>query len=91
MVASGLIFCLDARQKTLDAYIGLSNYSGTFPTCKMGTWALPPSIKISDWVQIMTICMCDKVTVLIQGEEVAALKSITGWSATNQSQPEALD
>jgi hypothetical protein len=50
MVTNGLIFCLNARQKTLDAYIGLSNYSGTFPTCKMGTWASPPSIKISDWV-----------------------------------------
>ena len=76
MVANGLIFCLDAESKTLDAHIGLSNTSGTFPSRKMGSWTLPQSMVLSDWIQIVTICKGDKVTVAIQGNEIATLDKV---------------
>ena len=76
MVANGLIFCLDAERKTLDAYIGLSKDSGTFPSRKMGSWTLPPSVVLSEWVKIETVCKGDKVTVKFQGQNVGALDSV---------------
>jgi hypothetical protein len=77
MVANGLIFCLDAESKTLDAHIGLSNTSGTFPSRKMGSWTLPQSMVLSDWIQIVTICKGDEVIVAIQGKEIATLDKVT--------------
>jgi len=77
MVANGLIFCLDAQRKTLDAYIGLSKYSGTFPTREVGTWTLPLSLELSGWIQIVTVCEGDRVNVSIQGHQVAAFDGIT--------------
>jgi hypothetical protein len=77
MVANGLIFCLDAEKKSLDAYVGLSKDSGTFPSRKMGSWTLPQSVVLSDWVQIVTVCEGDKVTVVIQGQNIAALEGVT--------------
>lgn len=88
MVANGLIFCLDSQEKTLDAYIGLSKYSGTFPTRKMGSWTLPPSMDVSSWIRIVTFCKDDEVTVTIQGHKVATLDGINvqpllGGASTN--------
>lgn len=77
MVANGLIFCLDAEKKSLDAYVGLSKDSGTFPSRKMGSWTLPQSVVLSDWVQIVTVCKGDKVTVAIHGQNIAALEGVT--------------
>ena len=76
MVANGLIFCLDAEKKTLDAHIGLSNSSGTFPSRHMGSWTLPQSVVLADWIQIATVCRGDKVTVAIQGHQIAALDGL---------------
>lgn len=76
MVANGLIFCLDAEKKSLDAYVGLSKDSGTFPSRKMGSWTLPQSAVLSDWVQIVTVCKGDKVTVTVQGQDIAVLDSV---------------
>ena len=76
MVANGLIFCLDSHQNTLEAYIGLSNSSGTFPSRKMGTWILPPSVDLSKWVRIVTVCKDDKVAVSIEGQSVVTLEGI---------------
>lgn len=77
MVANGLIFCLNAGKKRLDAYVGLSQDSGTFPAHKMGSWTLPQSVVLSDWVQVATVCEGDKVTVTIQGQSIAALDGVT--------------
>ena len=77
MVANGLIFCLDAEKKSLDAYVGLSKDSGTFPSRKIGSWTLPQSVVLSEWIQIVTVCKDDKVTVAIQGQTVAALDGVT--------------
>ena len=76
MVSNGLIFCLDAENKTIDAHVGLSNNSGTFPSRAMGSWTLPQSVVLSGWVRIVTVCKGDKVTVAVQGQDVAALDSV---------------
>jgi hypothetical protein len=76
MVANGVIFCLDAQEKTLEAYLGLSKESGTFPTRKLGSWKLPPSVNTNNWMQILTVAREDKVTVTIQGHEIAILDGI---------------
>jgi hypothetical protein len=76
MVANGVIFCLDAQEKTLEAYLGLSKESGTFPTRKLGSWTLPPYIDTSNWMQILTVAREDKVAVTIQGHEIAALDGL---------------
>lgn len=77
MVANGLIFCVDVRRRTLDAFIGLSNQSGTFPARKMGSWTLPLSLDVSDWIRIVTVCHRDKVTVVVQDHEVVVLDGVT--------------
>lgn len=77
MVVNGLIFCLNAEKRTLDAYIGLSNTSSTFPSRKMGSWALPQSVVLSDWIRIVTVCKGDKVTVVVQDQNVTTFDSIT--------------
>lgn len=77
MVANGLIFCLDAEKKSLDAYIGLSKDSGTFPSRQMGSWTLPQSVALTDWIEIVTVCKGEKVTVAIKGHKVATLDGIT--------------
>lgn len=76
MVANGVIFCLDIRRRVLEAYIGLSKYSGIFPTCNLGCWDLPVDVDATNWMRIVTVAQGESVTVSIHGHEIATISDV---------------
>ncbi|KAM0216907.1 hypothetical protein ACHAQD_007626 [Fusarium lateritium] len=76
MITNGLIFCLDTRNKRLSAHEGLSNQSAIIPSIERGSWQIPESLDLSAWLTIDTLAADDKVTVTIQGYEVATIQGV---------------
>lgn len=76
MITNGLIFCLDTRSRTLTAVEGLSNKSSILPSVERGSWQLPESIDLSGWLNIETLAAEDRVTISIEGNEVASIRDI---------------
>ncbi|PNP75145.1 hypothetical protein FNYG_11514 [Fusarium nygamai] len=76
MITNGLIFCLDTRSRTLTAVEGLSNKSSILPSIERGSWQLPETLDLSGWLTIETLAVGDRVTVKIEGHEVAAVRDI---------------
>ncbi|KAG8354482.1 hypothetical protein FVEN_g7611 [Fusarium venenatum] len=76
MITNGLIFCLDVRSKTLSLVEGLSNQSSIIPSVEKGSWPLPESLDLSQWLTVETIMVGDQVTVTIDGQKVVAITGV---------------
>ncbi|KAF5572351.1 alpha-L-rhamnosidase A [Fusarium pseudoanthophilum] len=76
MITNGLIFCLDTRSRTLTAVEGLSNKSSILPSIERGSWQLPETLDLSEWLTIETLAVEDRVTVTIGGNEVATVRDV---------------
>ncbi|KAF5644086.1 alpha-L-rhamnosidase A [Fusarium sp. NRRL 52700] len=76
MITNGLIFCLDTRSRTLTAVEGLANKSCILPSFERGSWQLPETLDLSGWLTIETLAVEDRVTVTIDGNEVATIRDI---------------
>ncbi|KAF5012008.1 hypothetical protein FDECE_1914 [Fusarium decemcellulare] len=76
MITNGLIFCLDAKSRKLLAVEGLSNQSSILPSFQRGSWQLPESLDLSEWLSVETLAVDDHLTVTIQGQTVATITGI---------------
>ncbi|GAB7348639.1 hypothetical protein MBLNU459_g7011t1 [Dothideomycetes sp. NU459] len=76
MVANGLIFCLDADERTLAAFEGLSDKSAVFPTTPRGSWQLEQNLDLLGWLNVETAARGSSVTVAINGQHVASVEDL---------------
>ncbi|KAF5606699.1 alpha-L-rhamnosidase A [Fusarium subglutinans] len=76
MITNGLIFCLDTRSRTLTAVEGLSNKSCILPSMERGSWQLPETLDLTGWLTIETLAVENRVTVKIEGNEIASARDI---------------
>ncbi|KZL79657.1 hypothetical protein CI238_11028 [Colletotrichum incanum] len=76
MVANGVVFCLDIEAKELRAYEGLAHTSTVFPIKSFGSWSTHGIIDQTDWVSISTITSGNRITVTINGKEIATFTDV---------------
>ncbi|KAL9946824.1 hypothetical protein D7B24_004622 [Verticillium nonalfalfae] len=76
MVANGLVLCLDADERKLEAFEGLSNQSSMMPVVPRGSWPLPADMKLSGWLAVRTIVKEGTVTIVIGNKQVAEIKDV---------------
>ncbi|WQF89339.1 Putative six-hairpin glycosidase superfamily, alpha-L-rhamnosidase domain-containing protein [Colletotrichum destructivum] len=83
MVANGVIFCLDTEAKELRAYEGLAHTSAVFPVKSLGSWSTHGIVKElekedddDNWIRVSTITSGNRITVKINGREVATIADV---------------
>lgn len=76
MVANGVIFCLDVAAEELRAYEGLAHTSAVFPVKSFGSWSTHGIAKKGDWISVSTVTSGNRVTVTINGREVATITDV---------------
>lgn len=89
MVANGLIFVLDAANRSLSALEGLSDTGGVFgPSTPRGSWALPSDVDLNSWIAVEMVADGASVSAKINNANVAsvtalAISPLLGGSDTN--------
>ncbi|ESZ93140.1 glycoside hydrolase family 78 protein [Sclerotinia borealis F-4128] len=78
MVESGLIFLIDIASRRLLAFEGTAN---TPPAISKGTWDLPGSLDLFDWLRIDTEARGSSVLVKINNRKVALVKRLSIYSS----------
>ncbi|GKT66400.1 alpha-L-rhamnosidase [Colletotrichum tofieldiae] len=76
MVANGVIFCLDIEAEELRAYEGLAHTSTVFPIKSFGSWSTHGIIGQADWVSVSTTTNGNRITVTINGREIATITDV---------------
>jgi hypothetical protein len=76
MVANGLIFCLDADNRSLGAFEGLSDTNGVFPSIPQGQWAIGLEVALDGWISIKTIVQGSSASVRINNVEIASIDGL---------------
>lgn len=76
MVANGLIFCLDAEQRQLRAYEGLSHQNGVFPSLDRGSWQIPEAIDLHGWLTVETNAIGSDVAVRINDIKICTVNDL---------------
>ncbi|KAG7148777.1 hypothetical protein HYQ46_002347 [Verticillium longisporum] len=76
MVANGLVLCLDADERKLEAFEGLSNQSSMMPVVPRGSWPLPADMDLSGWLAVRTTVKEGTVTIVIENKQVAEIKDV---------------
>ncbi|TDZ39717.1 hypothetical protein CTRI78_v010475 [Colletotrichum trifolii] len=76
MVANGVVFCLDVERQELRAYEGLAHQSAVFPVKSFGSWSARTMAKRGDWIDVCVVTSGSRVTVSINGKEIATLADV---------------
>lgn len=76
MVANGVIFCLDVDAEELRACEGLAHQSSVFPIKSFGSWSVHGIVKKGEWISVCTVKSGDRITVTINGREVATISGV---------------
>ena len=76
MVANGLIFCLDIKERTIHLFEGLSHVDSVFPTVDRGSWSLGEEIVEDEWLAVQIEAVGSSVVLKINGHVIGKLDGL---------------
>lgn len=76
MVANGLIFRLDVKTRTLEAFEGLADRKSVFPATHKGSWQLPMNIDLHRWLSVAVKAIGNEVSIVINETSICTLTDL---------------